>query len=101
VGKPESYIENYLYREVKKRRGLCMKFVSAITGVPDRIVVLNGRTIFVETKAPGESLRRLQEIRVAEIRAAGGDVRVIDTRELVDEFITEITATPAEEARAA
>lgn len=95
MGKAENYVEGYLYKRVKAHRGMCMKFISGITGVPDRIVVLAGRTVFVETKAPGETARRLQEVRHSEIRAAGGDVRVIDTREQVDVFVAEMLADPA------
>jgi hypothetical protein len=94
MGKAEHYVEGYLYKRVKSHRGLCMKFMSGITGVPDRIVVLAGHTVFVETKAPGEKARRLQEVRHQEIRAAGGDVRVIDTREQVDVFVAEILSSP-------
>ncbi len=48
----ESTIEARLVREVKKRGGLCYKFVSPDNaGVPDRIVITpEGRTIFVELK---------------------------------------------------
>lgn len=90
MGKPEGYVEKYLYAQVKVRGGMCIKFLSSINGIPDRVVILAGRTVFVETKAPGGQPRRLQLVRHAEMRAAGGDVRVIDTREEVDELIGEL-----------
>jgi hypothetical protein len=50
----ESGIEAKLKREIEKRSGMCMKWVSPGTsGVPDRIVILPGnRVYFVELKSP-------------------------------------------------
>lgn len=71
---------------------MCLKFVSGITGVPDRIVVLNGHTVFVELKAPGGKPRPLQTARIAQLRAAGAQVHVVDTEEgaaaLVSDLMT-------------
>ena len=59
----ESTIERKLVTEVKKRGGLAVKFVSpGLDGVPDRLVLFPGGVLaFVELKAPGKSLRTLQE----------------------------------------
>lgn len=92
MGKAENYVERYLFKRVKAAGGMCLKFTSSINGVPDRCVILDGRTVFVETKAPGKDPRRLQLIRHQEMRAAGGDVRVIDTRSEVDALVDELTA---------
>lgn len=90
MGQPESYVEKYLYKHVLRRGGMCLKFESGINGVPDRVVILAGRTVFVETKAKGEKPRRLQEVQIERMRAAGADVRVADTRELVDALLDEL-----------
>lgn len=96
MGKPEDFVEKYLMRRCKAMGFGCLKFTSPGTsGVPDRIVIGNGRTVFVETKRAGEKLRRLQEVITAEMRDQGADVRVADTRELVDEFLAEIAGNPA------
>ncbi|MFJ2662543.1 VRR-NUC domain-containing protein [Arthrobacter koreensis] len=93
MGKPEAYVEKYLLKRCKALGFGCLKFTSDGTnGVPDRIVIGNGRTVFVETKRPGERLRRLQEVIIAEMRGQGADVRVADTRELVDALLGEIAA---------
>lgn len=97
MGKAENYVEGYLLERVKRNRGMCLKFTSGISGVPDRIVILAGRTVFVETKAPGGKPRRLQRVRIEQMRTAGADVRVIDTRVQVDELIAEVTAQMPEE----
>lgn len=102
MGKAENFVEGYLFKRVKALQGMCLKFTSGITGVPDRIVILAGQTLFVETKAPGKKTEPLQNVRIGQMRAAGADVRVIDTREQVDELITELitTADYAPEAKA-
>jgi len=92
MGRPEAYVEDYLVTRVKSRGGMCLKFLSATKGIPDRIVILAGQTVFVETKAGGEVPRRLQEVQIGRMRAAGADVRVIDTRGQVDALVEELTA---------
>lgn len=95
MGKPEDYVEKYLMKQCKRRDFGCLKFTSPGTnGVPDRIIIANGRIVFVETKRAGGKLRRLQEEITAEMRRQGADVRVADTRELVDEILEEIAGTP-------
>lgn len=58
----ESQVENRLKFEIEKIGGMALKFVSpGMAGVPDRIVLLlGGRVVFAEIKAPGEKLRPLQ-----------------------------------------
>ena len=55
----EKVIEQKLVAEVKKRGGICPKWVSpGFDGMPDRIVLLPGRHFgLVEVKAPGEHPR--------------------------------------------
>lgn len=90
MGKPEAKIENYLVRQAKKHGYLCLKFVSPGTdGVPDRILIGNGQTCFVETKAPGEKLRRLQEVICGEMQTHGANVYALDTIEKIDRFFTD------------
>lgn len=91
MGKPEAYVEGYLAREAKKRGFLCYKFTSpAVRGVPDRLLITPAGTFFVELKAEGEKPRPQQVHRIAEMRAAGAVVHVIDTREGVDELLDSI-----------
>lgn len=59
----EKDIEEKLIDMVRRRGGLCLKWVCpGWSGVPDRIVLLpGGRVVFVETKRPkGGRLSRLQ-----------------------------------------
>lgn len=90
----EKNIESKLCRAVKKRGGLCLKFVSpAFNGVPDRIVLLSGgRIAFVEVKAPGETLRPIQRKRKWQLERLGCKVFCLDSEEKVEEVVNAIQA---------
>lgn len=92
MGKPEAYVEDYLKEQVESVDGICWKFTSGVRGVPDRILVLKKRVLFVETKAKKGRLSPLQRYQIGRIRARGNEARVMHTRELVDEFIEEVKA---------
>lgn len=89
----ESTLERRLVREVERIGGRAPKWVSpGNRGVPDRIVMLpNGRTVYVEMKAPGKQLDPLQ-VRWAKIlKRMGHRVYKIDSDEGIDKFIAEVT----------
>lgn len=76
----EKQIEQRLVQEVKKRGGICPKFVSpGFAGMPDRLILLpGGRFAFAELKAPGEEPRPLQKARHKLLMRLGFPVYVID-----------------------
>lgn len=82
----EKAIEEYLRDQVKSKGGKAYKFVSpGNAGVPDRIIVLPGVDVFfVEMKAPGKKPTKLQNKKIAELRALGKDVFVAGSKEAVD-----------------
>ena len=83
----ESRIEEYLKKRVKTLGGLCMKFISPGTsGVPDRICVLNGRTVFVEVKRPDGVLSSSQKIVQKRLADLGAEVHTVWSMEDVDEI---------------
>lgn len=89
----ESEVEKKLCKRVKEElHGRAFKWVSpGQNGVPDRIVLVPmGRIYFVETKAPGKKLRRLQELVRGLIQELGFVVLRIDTLEKVDEFVRKV-----------
>jgi hypothetical protein len=88
----ESTIENRLRVQVEKLGGKAPKWISpGNRGVPDRIVILpNGRTAYVELKAPGKQLDPLQEKWASTLRRLGHAVYVIDSVEAVDRFIWKV-----------
>ncbi len=58
-------------------------------GCPDRLVMLPGRVIWVEVKAPGKKAEPHQEREHERLRAAGQDVRVIDSLEGIERLLSE------------
>ena len=91
----ESVVEKKLATEVKKRGGLAVEFVSpGFNGVPDRLVLLpGGRMAFVELKAPGETMRPLQQYRAKQLMALGFRVYTVDRKEMIGGILDEIQAT--------
>lgn len=84
----EREVEVYFVRRVKEAGGLSFKFVSpGVRGVPDRIAIFDRAVYFVELKAEGEKPRPDQLRMHARMRAHGADVRVISSKEDVDNFI--------------
>lgn len=88
----EAVLEKRLVREVEKRGAKCWKFESpGTTGVPDRIVLLpNGRTVFVEMKAPGKKMRPLQKKRAAELEHLGFKVYCLDSDFAIRVFLEDV-----------
>jgi hypothetical protein len=88
---PEGKVEDHLFKQCKKLDFVCLKFTSpANSGVPDRVIIGNGLTVFLELKAPGEVPRALQYEVINEMISHGAIVRVADTKTLVDELLAEI-----------
>lgn len=91
----ERVIEAALVKATKKRYGMALKFVSpGFDGVPDRIVLLpNGKIGFIELKAPGERMRKLQEKRKSQLEALGFLVFCVDSKEKVEVVLNAIQTT--------
>lgn len=88
----EKTVEKALVEAVSAAGGLCLKFVSpGCSGVPDRVVILDGVVRFVEVKRPNETLRKLQ-VRCADLlRRHGANVAAVFSKEDVRNYVTEIT----------
>ena len=94
LNKHESIIEKKLVQEVKKRGGLCEKWISGTSGWPDRIVILPaGKIGFVEVKAPGKEPRPLQVHRHKQLRALGYKVYVLDQESQIGGILDGIQTT--------
>jgi hypothetical protein len=79
-------------RRVKELGGVAYKFVSPSNrGVADRLVVLpQGVVWFVEVKKEGGRLSTLQNIFIAEMQRLQQNVRVVWSKEDVDDLIKEM-----------
>lgn len=90
----ERNVEAYLVKQIKAIGGKAIKMLPTFeAGVPDRCVLYNGRTVFVELKKPGERPRPLQVNFMAELRKMNHETRVIDSYEGVNELIKELKTT--------
>ena len=69
----------------------CIKFTSpGNAGVPDRLVLLQGQVLFVETKAPGKRLRPLQRYWRRTLKQLGFQVHVVNSLESLERVKREI-----------
>lgn len=88
----EKQIEQKLVSEVKKRGGICPKWVSpGFDGVPDRLVFLPGKHFgMVEVKAPGEKPRYLQVSRHRLLEKLGFKSHILDDADQIPALLDEI-----------
>lgn len=81
----ERDIEKYLYKRAKEENALCFKFVApGFSGVPDRILIKNGKVLFIELKAPNKKPRDLQVYVHELLQSHGATVLVIDNCDDID-----------------
>lgn len=85
----ERNIEQYLLDACKKHKIFVCKN-TGINGIPDRLIIKNGKCFFIELKKPGESLRELQEAVIDKMERKGAIVHVLDSKEGIDDVIQEI-----------
>lgn len=86
----EKQVEQYLIKQVKSLGGLSLKLTSLI-GIPDRLVILpGGKVVFVELKRPGEKPRKVQVLRMRQLRRLGFKTYVADNYESIDELLSEV-----------
>ena len=90
----EYVIEDAFRNEVTRRGGLALKFTSqTMNGLPDRLVLLlGGKTAFVELKAPGKTMRPLQIKRKEQLEALGFPVFCVDRFEQIRPVLDAIAA---------
>lgn len=87
----ESKVERRLDQLVRAIGGITRKWCSpSHVGVPDRIVILKGRVIFVEVKTYTGKLSSAQIREHQRLRDNGAEVRVVYGDSGVDELIMEL-----------
>ena len=87
----EKQVEKYLVKKVKEAGGLSYKWISSVTGVPDRIVFLNNRAFLVELKTETGVLSPRQIHVFDELGEAGFPVYILRNQEDIAGFIREAT----------
>lgn len=88
----EKQIEKQLVLEVKKRGGICPKWVCpSYDGMPDRLVFLPHRKFgMVEVKAPGKKPRAIQASRHRLLERLGFRVYILDDPEQIGGILDEM-----------
>ena len=87
MGKPEGKVEDYLIKKCEEHGFLCYKFVSpGRNGVPDRIVIGRGHTVFIELKSEDGKPSKLQLLNAKRMTEAGADVRFCFSKSEIDMF---------------
>lgn len=88
----EKEIERLLVNEVKKLGGRAYKWTSpGNDGVPDRIVIFPGQApVFVELKAPGGRLTKLQECQIRRLKELGQKVEAVEGIDGLSQFFQDL-----------
>lgn len=88
MGVRENKVEKYLDSEVVKLGGITRKWVSpGRDGVPDRVVILNGKVWFVEVKTDDGKSSPTQEREQKRLMDAGATVMIVHGHKGVDWFV--------------
>lgn len=91
MGKAENLVEGYLRKQCKQHDVLCYKFESpGYNGVPDEIIIYQGKTIYIETKSDTGKASEIQKHRIKEMKDHGADVRICHTRKAIDKVLKEL-----------
>lgn len=87
----EKDIEARVKKGIEEAGGLFWKLVSpGNDGVPDRIALLSGRTVFVELKTKTGKLSKLQRYQIGRLLSHGQQVCVVRGGKAAEDFIRDI-----------
>lgn len=90
----EKTVEKKLTDGVKKLGGRSYKFISpGNSGVPDRIVICDGKIFFVELKTETGRLSALQKIQIDRLKKLGAKVLVLYGEEDVNKFLRRLSGS--------
>lgn len=88
MGRPEAEVEGYFVKEAKRIGALTRKVQWVFQNyAPDRFVAFRGKYAFLEFKSPKGMLSRGQRLEVKNLVEHGVNVRVVDSRDKVDQVI--------------
>ena len=91
MGVRENKVEKYLDAEVTKLGGLTRKWVCpGHDGVPDRIVILHGRVVFVEVKTVEGRLSNAQVREHARLKGVEALVVTVSGSAEVDKLVKKL-----------
>jgi len=85
----EREIEKTLVKKVKGAGGLCLKWTSSVTGVPDRLVFLNRRVPLVELKTATGRVSPRQSVMFQALSTLGFPVQILRSTTEIERFLDE------------
>lgn len=75
----ESVIQSSLIKKYESQGYLVVKLIlTNKSGIPDLLLLKDGKASFVEVKREGQKPRPLQQFRIKELREKGFEVEVVD-----------------------
>ena len=78
----ERDIQASLIKQYEAQGYIVVKLIlTNLTGIPDLLLLKDGKASFVEVKRPGQKPRPLQEYRIKQLQQFGFEVRVEDGQE--------------------
>ena len=80
----EKQVEKYLVRRCKEEGLYTVKVPATSTGFPDRLVIGQGVTLYIEIKGEGGRVSVAQKLWLARLREKGHTAMVVWTKEDVD-----------------
>ena len=83
----EREIEKTLVKKVKAAGGLCLKWTSSVTGVPDRLVFLNRRVHLVELKTATGKVSPRQIVMFQQLSTLGFPVWILRSTAEIERFL--------------
>lgn len=90
--RPEHKLEDYFISQAQKKNCWQCKLVSGYTGVPDRLLIGNGRVVFVELKSSNGILSARQKLVIAMMRKHGAIVFTPRSKQAIDSIFTYISS---------
>lgn len=88
--RPEATLEAYFIKKAEENNALQFKFLSGVTGVPDRLLIYNGITAFVELKAKNGILSKRQKFIINSMRSHGATVFIPYSKVDIDNIFVNI-----------
>lgn len=89
----EADLSRYIYDKATKMGCLVVKIDASHRGWPDRLILKNGKCMFIEVKHPNGKgrLSKIQEYMISKIKSKGVSVYVVDNKKYADDLIKEFT----------
>lgn len=80
----ESALKSRAKKELEKAGWLVVHLIQTnLNGIPDTMILKDGKAIFIEFKQKGKTARELQEYRIKQLKEHGFEAVVIDDMEEV------------------